>query len=271
MITPDPADRPAHTGRWRAVAGLAAVALVIAVAGCTGGGARKPRGAAAVPSGTVTVLADAAFGMVLGRVAKQFQEAYRGTEVIVTLGPSAALAARVAGGEAADVLITADAATMGAAGAAVSGPPLPFARTQLVIAVAPDNPKRVSGLADLARKGVRVAICAASEPCGTAATAVFAAAGVGIPKVTRVPDVATALKKVTSGAADAALVYRTDTRAAGDKVSTVEFAESSAAVGECQAAAVATSANPVAANAFVDFLHTPAGQDQLSSVGFRLP
>ncbi|GAA1830476.1 molybdate ABC transporter substrate-binding protein [Luedemannella flava] len=217
------------------------------------------------------MLADATFKQALGRVAKQFQAAHPGTKVTVTVGSSAALAARVAQGEAADVLVTADAATMTAAGAAIVAPPLPFARTQLVIAVAPGNPRKIGGLADLTRAGVRVVICAATEPCGSAATAVFASANVGVPKVTRVPDVAAALKKVTSGAADAALVYRTDTRAAGDDVSTVEFSESSSAVSECQAATVAKSANPVTAAAFVDFLHTPAGQDQLSSVGLRLP
>ena len=253
----------------RVVGGVVALVLLISTVACTGG--RKPRGAAAVPTGAVSVLADVAFGKALGRVAKSFQQSFKGTTVTVTLGPSAALAARVAAGEVADVLMTADVATMVAAGTAVTGPPLPFAVAHLVIAVAPDNPKRISGLADLTRKGVRVVLCAAPEPCGVAATAAFAAAGVGVPKVTRVPDVAAALKKVRSGAADAALVYRTDTRAAGDAVSTVEFAESSAAVGECQAAVVAKSANPVAATAFLEFLHTPAGQDELASVGFRPP
>jgi molybdate transport system substrate-binding protein len=254
-------------------AGLLAVALAVTAAGCSGreGADGKPRGAAAVPSGPVAVYADAALTKALGRVAGAFQETYKGTKVTITYGSSGALAAKVAGGAAADVLVTADEATMKAAGAAVSAPPLPFAQTQLVIAVAPDNPKRISGLADLTGKGIRVVICAADAPCGTAATAVFAAAKVGVPKVTRVPDVTAALKQVTSGKADAALVYRTDTRAAGDDVATVEFPESSAAVAQCQAAAVAKSANPVAASAFVDFLHTPAGQDQLSAVGFQLP
>jgi molybdate transport system substrate-binding protein len=246
--------------------------VVLAVAGCSGPAPRgaQPRGASAVAAGSVTVVADAALVKVLTRVAGDFERAHPGTDVSVTAGSAADLAGR-------DVLVTADKGAMDAAAGSVTGRPLAFARTQLVIAVAAGNPKKIGDLSDLGGAKLRVVLCAATASCGTAAVTVLSAAGVALPKATRVPDVAAALTRIKDGTADAALVYRTDTRAlaaaadVADAIDTVEFPGSAAAVGECHAAVAAHAANPVAAASFVGFLTVPAAQDRLTAAGFRLP
>ena len=62
------------------------------------------------------------------------------------------------------------------------------------------------------------------------------------------------LAKVTSGEADAGLVYVTDVIAAGDDVQGIEFPESSAAVNIYPIATVADSENADLAQEFVDMV-----------------
>lgn len=92
-----------------------------------------------------------------------------------------------------------------------------FARDSLQIAVPKGNPAHVANLKDLAAPGVTVALCAETAPCGTGAGIALADAGVTVTPASRERDAAAALDKVRLGKADAALVYRTDVRAAGER------------------------------------------------------
>jgi molybdate transport system substrate-binding protein len=152
------------------------------------------------------------------------------------------------------------------------GPPAHFARNQLVLAVPPTNPKGMLRLADLNRPDIRVALCAETEPCGTVTAAVLTAAAVPPPATaTRVSDVRSALKALTDGTVDAALVYRSDARLAGDAVATLEFPESRAALADYQAAIPTSAANPQAAAAFLTYLTSPATTDAFTNSGFQPP
>lgn len=77
------------------------------------------------------------------------------------------------------------------------------------------------------------------------------------------------LGKVTSGEADAGLVYVTDVLAAGDAVEGIGFAESSEAVNTYPIAPLAGSS--ATAQAFVDFVSGDAGRRVLASAGFGAP
>ncbi len=109
----------------------------------------------------------------------------------------------------------------------VEGDPVDFATNTLEIAVPPDNPAGVASLEDLAKPGTKVVVCAAEVPCGAAAQGVEKAAGIDIKPVSEEQSVTDVLNKVTTGEADAGLVYVTDVQAAGDKVKGIEFPESS--------------------------------------------
>jgi molybdate transport system substrate-binding protein len=89
--------------------------------------------------------------------------------------------------------------------------------------------------------------------------------------VTQEQDVKAALAKVKLGEVDAALVYRTDVRAAAADVDGVEFAESAGAVNDYPVVALKDAPNPAGAAAFLAFVRSPDGQRILTDAGFQRP
>jgi molybdate transport system substrate-binding protein len=101
--------------------------------------------------------------------------------------------------------------------------------------------------------------------------AVAEEAGVTLSPVSEEQKVTDVLTKVTSGEADAGLVYVTDVEAAGDSVRGIDFAGSDEVVNTYPIAPVADTANPVTARAFVDFVTGDVGQGVLHDAGFGAP
>ena len=101
-----------------------------------------------------------------------------------------------------------------------------FASNTLEIVVPPDNPAGIESFQDLAEPGLNLVVCAPEVPCGAAAQAAAEAAGVELKPVSEEQSVTDVLDKVTTGEADAGLVYVTDVIAAGDDVQGIEFPES---------------------------------------------
>ncbi len=95
----------------------------------------------------------------------------------------------------------------------VEGDPVNFASNTLEIAVPPDNPAKIASFADLAEPGVKVVVCAPQVPCGSATQKVETATGVTLKPVSEESSVTDVLNKVTTGEADAGLVYVTDVKA----------------------------------------------------------
>ena len=93
------------------------------------------------------------------------------------------------------------------------GKPVIFARNSLEIVVKPGNPLGIHSLADLTKANV-VAICVSSAPCGATADEALQKRGVTIPtsKITLGQDVDPTLAEVTTGDADAAIVYVTNAK-----------------------------------------------------------
>ena len=114
-------------------------------------------------------------------------------------------------------------------------------------------------------------MCAEQVPCGAAAKKVFEAAGVTPAPDTLEQDVKATLSKVSLGEVDAALVYRTDVKAAGDKVEGIEFPESGKAVNSYPIAVCAKAPNAEGAKMFVDFVLSDEGEAVLAEAGFGTP
>ena len=76
------------------------------------------------------------------------------------------------------------------------------------------------------------------------------------------------LNKVTSGQADAGLVYVTDAIGAGDKVTVVAVPEASRAVNTYPIAVLKGAENAAAAGEFVAMVTGPRGQKVLAEAGF---
>lgn len=204
------------------------------------------------------------------QIGAEFEKAHPGTKVRFNFAGSSDLVAQLQQGAPADVFASADTRNMekATADALTAGAPVVFASNTLQIAVPAGNPAGVTSLQDLAKRGVKVVVCAAQVPCGSAAAKVEATAGLEIEPVSEEQNVTDVLGKVLAGEADAGLVYVTDVKGAGGRVEGVEFPEASVAVNTCPIAALKDSRNPVLAAAFVEAVTGPAGQSALAAAGF---
>ncbi|MGW5385950.1 molybdate ABC transporter substrate-binding protein [Nocardia sp. NPDC003963] len=249
--------------------------LVTALAGCGSADSGDESGNTSPDGihGTVTVFAAASLTETFTTLGEQFEQAHPGVDVVFSFGGSSALAEQIEQGAPADVFASAALRNMEqvVASGDITAGPVTFVRNSLEIAVPTGNPGRISGLADFGRPEPRIALCAEQVPCGAAADKVFAAAGVTPQPDTREPDVKAVLTKVTLGEVDAALVYRTDVRAADDKVTGIEFPEADKAVNDYPIAPVAAAPNPAAAAAFIDFVLSPQARSVFTTAGFDTP
>ncbi len=268
--------------RSRLVA-LLALPAVLAQAACGSGtgdagstsastGTPSSRSTAPALSGSVTVLAAASLTGSFTEIGRAFEAANPGTEVTLSFGPSSGLATSITGGAPADVFASASQKNMDAVTAAgLASGDRPFAENVMEIAVPPANPGRITALADLASKDVKVALCQAQVPCGTVATKVLANAGLKVTPVTQEVDVRAVLTKVQLGEVDAGVVYVTDVLAAGDKVEGIEIPADVNASTTYPIVALGKAANPSLAAAFVGYVLSGDGQKVLRDAGFTSP
>jgi molybdate transport system substrate-binding protein len=184
---------------------------------------------------------------------------------------STALVRQVQDGAPVDVIATADEASMRTlVDAGLVEQPTLFARNRLAIAVPPGNPAHVQGLADLAGAGVDVVLADPSVPAGKYAAEVLRRAGVTVRPRSLELDVKSALVKVTSGEADAAIVYVTDVRAAGDRAELVAISPAQNAEARYPVAVV-KAGRRASARAFVTRLLGSPGRKALRARGFLPP
>ena len=259
----------------------AATAVAIAAVGLTGCSSATPSGAPAVAggtpttgvTGTVTVFAAASLTKTFTTLGSEFEAAHPGTHVAFSFAGSSDLVSQLSAGAPADVFASADQANMATAENAkvIDGSPAYFATNVLAIAVPPGNPAHVKGFADLASRSVKTVICAPQVPCGAATATVEKSTGVTLAPVSQESSVTDVLGKVSSGEADAGIVYRTDVKGAGSKVESVPFPEAATTVNVYPIARVSGAPNPEGAAAFVAFATGPEARKALAAAGFGAP
>lgn len=229
--------------------------------------------AAPAITGDITVFAAASLTESFNQIGSDFEAAHPGVKVTFNFAGSSALAQQIDQGAPADVFASAapknmkDVTDTGA----ITDKPVTFVTNTLEIVVPAGNPAKVTGLADFAKPNLKIALCAEQVPCGAASKTVFAEAGITPAPATLEQDVKAVLTKVSLGEVDAALVYRTDVKAAGDKVEGIEFPESAKAVNEYPIAACAKAPNAEGAKAFVDYVLSDKGKAVLTEAGFGTP
>jgi len=220
--------------------------------------------ASGAPGGTVVVHAADELRATLTRLVPRFEEAFPGVTVEVDYGPGAEHALHIVAGAAVDVFVSADADATGQLEAAhVRGTREVVARNPIVIAV--PGTTAIAGVADL--PGARVVLCVETVPCGRTGRTALDAAAVDVRPVSVEPDPATALARVRAGAADAALVYRTDVVTAGGDLRAVDFSQANRIADEYTAVRVTTGANTVGADAFVAFLGSALARHVFADAG----
>jgi molybdate transport system substrate-binding protein len=224
-------------------------------------------------SGTAVVFAASSLKGVFTTIITDFEQAHPGVKIVPSYGGSDTLAAQIVQGAPVDVFAAASTTTMATvtkAGDGVGTAPL-FAKNLLEIAVPPSNPANITDLADTTKSGVKLALCAATVPCGAAAAKAYAAAKLTPHPVTLEQDVASTLTKVELGEVDAGMVYQTDVKGAGTKVLGINFPEAADAINSYPIVAVKTGKNLAVGQAFAAFVTSPAGQAVLQAAGFQQP
>jgi molybdate transport system substrate-binding protein len=242
----------------------AVLALTLPLAAC---GSDESGGTDAT---TITVYAASSLTATFEEIGKEFEDAHDGVKVDFSFGGSSDLVTQIQEGAPADVFASADTATMDKmVGDDLAGAdPQDFASNTLEIVVPPGNPAGITSFQDLAKKGLNLVVCAPEVPCGAAAQSVAENAGVTLSPVSEEQSVTDVLAKVTSGEADAGLVYVTDVKAAGDQVDGITFPESGSVVNTYPIAPVEGTDQSDLAEGFIDLVLGDTGQEILSDAGF---
>ena len=246
---------------------LVATAVLFVACGSNAGSAST---SPAPLSGTVNVFAAASLTAAFNDLATSFQGANPGVTVKLNFAGSPTLVAQIEQGAPADVFASADTTNMDKlkGDGFTNGTPQVFARNKLEIVVAPGNPKGITALADLTRSGVIYITEAPSVPAGKYALQALKMAGVTVTPKSLETDVKSVVSKIELGEADAGIVYTTDVTAAGTKVSGVPIPDMYNVIATYPIAAVKATTNPAAANAFIAYVLSAAGQAKLQSFGF---
>ncbi|MFD0899926.1 molybdate ABC transporter substrate-binding protein [Actinomadura sediminis] len=250
-------DSPRRRGALACVP-LALLALTAACGGSSGGT-------------TLTVYAASSLTEVFGEMEAAYEHAVPDVDVSLVFGGSLEMAGRLSDLSPADVLVTADAASMNRADAHLGGRRRTVAHNSLTIAVAPGNPLRVRGVADLARPGLRTAAGAGSVPSGRYTARLLRNAGVAVRWTSVEVSARAVLDRVRAGEADAGVVYLTDMRAAGVAASGVPIPADLNVVTSYPAAVVEGGGQERAANGFVSWLTGSTARALFHKHGFPVP
>lgn len=262
------------TGRGRLPAALTALAWLTtaALTGCSS--PASPGGSAGQePTGTLTVFAAASLKSTFTELAGEYERQHPGVQVSLSFDGSSSLATQIIAGAPADVFAAADQPTMDRVkdSGLLRGGPATFAANTMTLVVPPGNRANITSFADAVRPGVKLVVCAPQVPCGAAAAADAANAGLSLQPVSEELSVGSVLSKVTSQEADAGLVYVTDAKSAGAKVEEIALGVPNPARNSYPIAAVETRTPPELAQGFIELVMGAQGRAVLQEAGFDAP
>ena len=192
-------------------------------------------------------------------------------DVKFSFAASSVVARQVVEGAPADVLITADRASMAvAASAQVVGERAVVARNRLTMVVPPSNPRRLNSLRDLSQTELRVVLCDPDVPCGRLTDLLLEKAGVHLEPSSYEEHASAAVGKVVFGQADVTVAYHSDVQSRPGQVDGIEIPEADDPNLEAEypAAVVRSSPDRAGAQKFIDLLKSPAGATRLERAGF---
>lgn len=214
----------------------------------------------------LTVFAAASLQEVFVDIAEDFEAANDGVVVTLSFAGSSDLVSQMESGAPADVLASADQTQMDRAVdlGLVRGERALFASNTLALIAPASNPAGITSLSDAAVSSL--VVCAPQVPCGAATEEMARLAGIELRPVSEENSVTDVLGKVTSGQADAGLVYVTDAIRAGDDVTILPLDEASTVVNTYPIAAV--DAGDELAQQFVDVVMAESSQQKLRTRGF---
>jgi molybdate transport system substrate-binding protein len=236
------------------------------------GGTASAAGSAK-PTGTLVVFAAASLNAAFDKISVQFEKANPGVTVKFNYAGSSSLVTSIKQGAPADVFASANTSNMTAVTDAslAGGTPQVFARNDAEIMVEAGNPKSIKSINDLSNSAIKVVLCAPAVPCGSLAQQIFKKANITVKPVSEEASVSGVVTKVSLGEADAGLVYVTDVKAGGDKIEGVAIPSAQNVIADYPIVRLKDASNATAADAFISYVMSPAGQEVLASYGFLPP
>ncbi|MFZ1769072.1 MAG: molybdate ABC transporter substrate-binding protein [Caldilinea sp.] len=233
---------------------------------------------------TLTIFAAASLTDAFNEIGEVFVADHPNTELIFNFAGSNQLATQIGEGAPADVFASANLTQMNVAiesGRIITDAQRTFAHNRLVVVTPSDNPAGLTALQGLATPGVKIVFAAKEAPVGQYSLdflekadadgslgADFKAA-VTANVVSYEQNVRAVLAKVALGEADAGIVYQSDV-AAGEQaaVGQIQIPDNLNTIADYPMAAVNDSPHLALAQAFVDTVLAPAGQQILTQYGF---
>jgi molybdate transport system substrate-binding protein len=257
----------------RRLRSLAAVVLAVSsLVGCGSGeegASSSPAAASGAGAGAVTVLAAASLTDAVRAGNAALDDVDDDWAITPVFGGSQDLVRQIAEGAPGDAVALADTRSMEAlVDAGLVDDPQVFATNRLAIAVAPGNPEHVAGVDDLDRDDLTVVLADPSVPVGRYAAQVLDDAGVDLAPSSLELDARATLAKVTSGDADAAIVYLTDISSSEGKADPVEIPDDQNVVAEYPIAVIAGASHRAAAEAYVREVVSGRIHEALVDAGF---
>jgi molybdate transport system substrate-binding protein len=249
---------------------LVATLLVVCFAGVSapaGAGGSNP------VSGDVTVFAASSLTEAFTKMGTQFEKKYPDATATFNFLASSELATQIQQGAPADVFASADEANMQKVvdSGDVTATPKVFVRNKLQIAVETGNPQDIKTLADAAQPDIVLVLCADAVPCGRYANEAFVKAGVTPSPTSKGENAKALVTTVSTGEADAGVVYVTDVKAAKGSVAGVRIPDSVNVIAAYPIAVTAESGNASGAKAWVQYVLSKKGQKTLREFGFLAP
>ena len=233
---------------------------------------------------TLHVFAAASLTDAFGEIGAAFSAANPGTEVVFNFAGSNQLATQIGEGAPADLFASANRTQLEVAidtGRIITGTQRIFVRNRLVVVTPGDNPAGLTGLQDLTTPGVKLVFAAKEVPVGQYALDFLDKAvadgtlgadykdAVLANVVSYEANVRAVLTKVALGEADAGIVYTSDAAASSEgEVAQIEIPDQLNTIASYPIAPLADSPNLALAQAFMDYVLAPEGQQVLVKYGF---
>ena len=240
---------------------IAAVLLAsLALTSCSGDAERA--------SGEISVFAASSLTDAFEELADTFERGHADVSVLLNVASSSELASQIEQGARADVFAAADRSSVDRVVDAglTQGSPRVFARNRLALVTPPHDPGNVDALADLEREDLIVSLCDQDCPAGAYARRMLDQAGLEVSPDSLETEVRGVATRVSTGEADAGIVYASDAAAAGRALRTVPIPDRINVLAPY--AIVVLEGAPAAAREFVDLLLSAEGQRIMARSGF---
>ena len=220
----------------------------------------------------INVLAAASLSRAFADAVTAFSQENENILVKLSFAGSSTLATQILAGAPMDVVAMADQVNMqklSSENLIADSSLQTFAKNRLAIITAKNNPRGIATIRDLLQPRLTVVLCDASQPCGRYADEMLRSAEISLSPASRESSAAGVISRIRTGEADAGIAYASDA-VTDSSISAVQIPDNENVEAEYPIAIASqpSSKNRTAAELFVNFIMSSAGQTILTNAGF---